>query len=410
MPPLHDFRWRMTHAIEHCHAFHGGSGMGEETLVGGTKVGEIGFARGGAEETVLGATTVAEAKKFAVSALTRQRIAFILTEFFLKIGLNQFDKRRLGDVAEAVVRIHVVVAGVEVAVVFEREGAAARFAEDADSTARVDPVAERDVEYLHKRTTDVSGDPFVKNRAQKIAVVAGFHAPFGGGQAFRRLPLGIRRRREVEAIALGGGVGQAFDKRDELDVTRTDVSQVAVNIERAARIVPPHDRERVELDAVLFHAPQRRPDTLERTASRFVHAVRIVDFGGAIEAQAHEEIVFGEEGAPFVVEQRAVGLEGILYELAARVAALQRDGLAKKIQPHQCRLAALPSKYDFRHVLRLDELTHVGFQHLVRHAKTLRPRKHFFLFEVKAVAAPQVAHGADGLAHDVEGFEHRLRF
>ena len=45
-------------------------------------------------------------------------------------------------------------------------------------------------------------------------------------------------------------------------------------------------------------------------------AVGVVQLARAIDAQAHQKIVLLEEGAPVVVQQDAVGLKGVLHDLA----------------------------------------------------------------------------------------------
>jgi len=53
--------------------------------------------------------------------------------------------------------------------------------------------------------------------------------------------------------------------------------------------------------------------------------------------------VFLEEGAPFIIEKDAIGLEGVFNSLA-RLPVLfdELDGAPKKIELHQRRLSALP--------------------------------------------------------------------
>ena len=50
----------------------------------------------------------------------------------------------------------------------------------------------------------------------------------------------------------------------------------------------------------------------------------------AVDAEADQELVFGQESAPFIVEEGAIGLQGIVDALAAGIAALQFDHLAEE--------------------------------------------------------------------------------
>ena len=49
-----------------------------------------------------------------------------------------------------------------------------------------------------------------------------------------------------------------------------------------------------------------------------VHAVGVVDVRRTVHGQPDEEAVLAEEGAPLLVIERAVGLDGVLDLLAGR--------------------------------------------------------------------------------------------
>ena len=59
------------------------------------------------------------------------------------------------DIAEAVTGINVVVAGVEIAVVFEDEGGATALGEDAQGAGLASEVAKCNIEVLNEDFTDV---------------------------------------------------------------------------------------------------------------------------------------------------------------------------------------------------------------------------------------------------------------
>ncbi len=74
-----------------------------------------------------------------------------------------------------------------------------------------------------------------------------------------------------------------------------------------------------------------------------------MEFLRAVEADAGQEMMFGQECAPVLVQQDAVGLQGIGDELTVcAVLFLKIDDLFIKIQSHQGRLPALPGKTAIR--------------------------------------------------------------
>ncbi len=84
---------------------------------------------------------------------------------------------------------------------------------------------------------------------------------------------------------------------------------------------------------------------VEGAAARVVFSVVIVEFFGAVDADADEEFVFVEKSAPFVVEQDGIGLEGVGdLEAGLAVFFLQFDCPFVKVEAHQCRFTPLPRK------------------------------------------------------------------
>ena len=109
--------------------------------------------------------------------------------------------------------------------------------------------------------------------------------------------------------------------------------------------------------------------------------------------------------APRLVQQHAVGLQGVADLLARRnVLPLQLDDTAEEIQPHQGRLAPLEGELDRLDVFRLrrDVLPDIGLQSRVRHPPRFMLRVDCLLREVEAVAAIEVAEGADRLDQHVQ--------
>lgn len=76
----------------------------------------------------------------------------------------------------------------------------------------------------------------------------------------------------------------------------------------------------------------------------FVHPAGVMQPRRSVDAQADEKLLRLQEFAPFVVEQRAVGLDGIVDAFAAGMLPLQLDDLAEELHPEQRRFPALPSE------------------------------------------------------------------
>jgi len=80
------------------------------------------------------------------------------------------------DVAQQVVRLHEVIAGVEVAVMLHGQGVAAGFVEDAYARGgELHPVGQRRLEGLDKDLAYVVEDPFVEDGAEKTPELLGLH-------------------------------------------------------------------------------------------------------------------------------------------------------------------------------------------------------------------------------------------
>ena len=147
---------------------------------------------------------------------------------------------------------------------------------------------------------------------------------------------------------------------------------------------------------------QAAHDFVERRLLAFVDAIGVVHFRGAIDGEADEEIVRGEEFAPFVVEQRAVGLDGVGNDFTAREFFLERDDFAEKIDAEQGGFAALPGEIDFGDGLAMDVLADVFLQHRVAHAPLVFAGIEIFLFEIETIFAIEVANRPDRFGQDVK--------
>jgi hypothetical protein len=107
--------------------------------------------------------------------------------------------------------------------------------------------------------------------------------------------------------------------------------------------------------------------------------------------------MLAEECTPFVVQERAVGLHGVLEGHARPlVLVLEFYGTPVEVEAHQGWFSTLPGHRYLVGPVGLDELPDIMFQHYVSHAKVAAGIELFFI-EEKAIRAIQVAGRAGGL-------------
>ena len=123
----------------------------------------------------------------------------------------------------------------------------------------------------------------------------------------------------------------------------------------------------------------------------------------AIDAQPNQELVLAQKRVPLVIQQRAVGLQVVLdVQTRTLVFLFQRDHLLEELDTQQRRLAALPREHDFVAALSFDVLANVGFENLVADAELAVAAQQFFLVQVIAIGAVEVADRPDRLHHGVK--------
>ena len=157
-------------------------------------------------------------------------------------------------------------------------------------------------------TAHILPHPFVKNGAEKLAILRGLHAPRGHWR-FRELAIG--RRGEIEILRMSSGIRLPLDQRDELDEAAADFFEEAIDFQRMLRVPGIDDGEGVELCSMFFQQIQTAHHAFESGALLFIHAVGVVQVCRSINADADKEAMLREKSAPFVIEQRAVGLDAV---------------------------------------------------------------------------------------------------
>jgi len=116
-----------------------------------------------------------------------------------------------------------------------------------------------------------------------------------------------------------------------------------------------------------------------------------MDVAWPVDADTDEKVVLAKKLAPFVVEQSAVGLQGVFKGHARpAVFVLKLDGAPVEIDAHEGWFSALPGNGYRVAAMGRDELGDVSFQNLIAHAKATSGIE-LVLFEIKTIRAIQVA-------------------
>ena len=118
----------------------------EEFLIARTEIVQSGFAIRRLQEAMLGAFAIAGKAYLALLAELRQRIVFVLAKFYLLRRGRHRPECRFHNVAKTVLRIHKMIAGIKVPVMFDGHGRATGLAEDAEARLHAGPHLERNIE------------------------------------------------------------------------------------------------------------------------------------------------------------------------------------------------------------------------------------------------------------------------
>lgn len=196
----------------------------------------------------------------------------------------------------------------------------------------------------------------------------------------------------------------AFDDRDELQVADTVVAEVGVDLASVIAVDAIDDDQGVEVDLVAFEGLHPLEHRVEGSPALGIEPVAVVECSWSVDGQTDEELMLPEERGPGVVEQDAVGLQGVDdLSSGGRKLLLQLDDVFEEFETEQRRFAPLPGERDFLGLggLRRDVLTDIRFERFGRHPPRAVIGIQLFLVQVVAVLAIEVADRADRLGHDV---------
>ena len=132
------------------------------------------------------------------------------------------------------------------------------------------------------------------------------------------------------------------------------------------------DGEGVELDPVPLQPLEGPQDAAKGPLSLAVDPIAVMQMTRAIQAQANEELLSVQKLTPGVIEQEAVGLEGVADARARwAVLLLERDDPLEEFHSHQGRLAPLPGEADLRGRRGDNVLLDEALQHVLGHTEAL---------------------------------------
>lgn len=123
-------------------------------------------------------TAPAGLQYLTLTALTGQLRIFILAKVLLSGRINHLSKALLAHIAESILRVDIMIAGVDVPIMLNHQRSAAGRLMMANRARRADKAGKRPFDIHHKNFADVMFDPAIENGYQKIAVVLRTNRPF----------------------------------------------------------------------------------------------------------------------------------------------------------------------------------------------------------------------------------------
>ena len=212
-----------------------------------------------------------------------------------------------------------MVAGVDIAVELHHPGVAACARHGAYAGLHAGPVGKRGVEQLDEVLSHIVFHPFVEDGTQKLAPLRGRYREVG-----QRGIVCIHRRGQCAPVGVGY---DALYNGGELYESTFDFLEEVVEVERIVGVEVVDHGEGVPFYAMFFQQVDAAHHLVERWRADVVAAVLVVKLLWAVDRYAHKPVVVLEKSAPFVGEQCAVGLDGIVDYQSAAIFFLQLDNL-----------------------------------------------------------------------------------
>ena len=110
-------------------------------------------------------------------------------------------------------------------------------------------------------------------------------------------------------------------------------------------------RHSIELNSSLSQEVKPTHDFVECRKTSLILTVLVMYVCRTINGDTDQKIIQTEKVSGFFCYESAVGLKGIMYDFSFCVSALQFNGLAIEIQPHDKRFTSVPVECHFRNII-----------------------------------------------------------
>ena len=361
------------------HKIHIGSDVGKELLVVLTEIVQAGFAVDSMAETVFGAAAIAGEEPLADLALTGQAVTLVTSELQLSLAIHHRGDGVAVDIAQQVFRENEMVARIDVAVVLYHPRMTTGGTHGAEAGWLTGPAGKSGVEQLHEHLSHVVAHPLVENGAAEMGILEGrktlpretlqtlpLPLPVREGREyfFRRVPV----RKVIAPLPCREGLGESLYNRRELNILAAVLLIEMIDIERMVGVVVVHHAHCVPLHAVLLQQAYAAHHLMKGRLASASTAIGIVKLLRPVDGDADEPVVLTKKLAPLVGEQRAVGLQAVVDDVASvGIGLLQLQHTLVETQRTHQRLATVPSEEHLRLRLGLNILTNIGLKGTVVH-------------------------------------------
>lgn len=340
------------------HEVHVGRGVLEKLVVPPAEVVEAVLAVFVRHKSVFRTFTVAGKLKSAFAALLGQAAVLEAGKLVLLLGIHHFGDGLVVEVAQSVLGIDEVVARVDVSVELHHPRVAALFGQRAEARCLSHPVGQGGVEDLDEVFAHIVPHPLIEDGAEEATPLLG-----RDGEVGQSCRIALHAGGEGEPV---GALHGALHNGGELDVVATDAFEEVVEVEGVVGVEVIDHRQRIPFHTVLVEQVDAPHHLAEGGAATGRAAIFVVKLLRAVDGDAHEEVVFLEEAAPLVGEQRGVGLNTVVDGAAAGVGALEFQGTLIEGDGAHERFAAVPSEEHFGGGLSFDVFLDELLQQFVR--------------------------------------------
>ena len=172
-----------------------------------------------------------------------------------------------------------------------------------------------------------------------------------------------------------------------------------IKLQRIISIIIIHNSHGIPLYPVFFQELNALHDFYKGRASLTVLTVFVMKLLRAVNGDTYQPVILPEKLTPFIIQERTIGLDTIVYRTPACILALQlHHPLIETERTHQC-FSAMPGKQNLRHGLRLNIFTNKLLQQFIAHHILGRVFIQICFLQVITIVAGQITYSPDRLRH-----------